>query len=121
MEGSHLLISGWDKRLLMLVDEGIERENELYLRKTFQMEIPYIVSPQVIFTYKELTKSSVKMYFSNFNYMTIKKNGFLLQAAKRISSALMCLENPKRVIILFLIQTWLRFGPLGDILEDIWF
>lgn len=61
------------------------------------------------------------MYFSNFNYMTIKKNGFLLQAAKRISSGLMCLENPKQVIILFLIQTWLRFVPLGDILEDIWF
>ena len=61
------------------------------------------------------------MYFSNFNYMTIKKNGFLLQAAKRISSALMYLENPKRVIILFLIQTWLWFGPLGDILEGIWF
>lgn len=53
--------------------------------------------------------------------MTIKKNGFLLQAAKRISSALMCLENPRRVIILFLIQAWLRFSPLGDILEDIWF
>ena len=61
------------------------------------------------------------MYFSNFNYMTIKKNGFLLQSAKRISSGLMCLENPNQVIILFLIQTWLRFVPLGDILEDIWF
>lgn len=118
MEGSHLLIISWYKCLLMLVDEGIERENELFLRKTFQLEIPHIVSPQVIFTDKELCK---KMYFSNFNYMTIKKNGFLLQASKRISSALMCLENPKRVIILFLIQTWLRSGPLGDILEDIWF
>lgn len=61
------------------------------------------------------------MYFSNFNYMTIKKNGFLLQSAKRISSGLMCLENLNQVIILFLIQTWLRFVPLGDILEDIWF
>lgn len=57
MEGSHLLISGWDECFLMLVDEGIERENELYLSKTFQMEIPHIVSPQVIFTYKELCKN----------------------------------------------------------------
>lgn len=57
MEGSHLLISGWDKCFLMLVDEGIERENELYLSKTFQMEIPHIVSPQVIFTDKELCKN----------------------------------------------------------------
>lgn len=61
------------------------------------------------------------MYFANFNYLTIKKNGFLLQAAKRISNTLTRLESPKQVIILFLIQTWLRFGPLGDILEDIWF
>lgn len=61
------------------------------------------------------------MHFASFNYLTIKKNGCLLQAPKRISSTLMCLENPKRVIILFLIQAWLRFGPLGDILEDNWF
>lgn len=60
------------------------------------------------------------MHFAHFNYLTIRKNGFLLQAAKRISSTLMCLESPKQVIILFLIQTWLRFGPLGDILEEIW-
>lgn len=60
------------------------------------------------------------MYFANFNYLTIKKNGFLLQE-KRISSTLMCFQSPKQVIILFLIQTWLIFGPLGDILEDIWF
>lgn len=118
MEGSHLLISGWDKCLLMLVDEGIKRENEFFLQKIFQLEITHVISPQVIFTYKEFCK---KMYFANFNYRTIKKNGFLLQAAKRISNTWMCLESPKRVIILFLIQTWLRFGPLGDILEDIWF
>lgn len=118
LEGSHFLISVWDKCVLMLVDEGIKRENELYLWKIFQMEISHIISPQVIFTSKEFCK---KMYFASFNYLTIKKNGFLLQTAKRIPSTWMCLESPKRVIILFLIQTWLRFAPLGDILEEIWF
>lgn len=61
------------------------------------------------------------MHFYNFNYMTIKKYVFLFQAAQRTFSALMCLENPRQVTTLFLIHTWLRFGPLGDILEDIWF
>lgn len=42
----------------MQVDEGIERENELYLgKKKIQMEIPHIVFPQVILTYKELCKN----------------------------------------------------------------
>lgn len=56
IEGSHLLIGDWDKCLLMLVDECIKKENEIYLWNKYE-ETPHIISPRVIFTYKEFCKN----------------------------------------------------------------